>query len=235
MAVFRTAVNALATGCAVGAVTFTGFAVATNEPAYTPTTTPTVASEVPGTTEGDTIEAGRTLKVKREARETRPAADEATAPAPPGTPIVIELPTIGAAIPVVTTKTTDGVFLVPDNIAEVGWDRGTQRPGSAHGTTLMAGHLDDAYGNDGALHDLGEVAAGDPLTVATATGDITYRVARVRTYDKDGLPAAVVATTGPHRVALVTCGGPLVRGEDGLLHYRDNLIVWAVPTERGQS
>ena len=160
----------------------------------------------------------------------------APTPVQPGVPTGITIPAIGVVTNIAVTRVVDGVFQVPDNIQTVGWDQGTVKPGSRRGTSLMAGHLDDDQRNDGALHDLQSLDRGDTITVATRRGDVTYRVTSVRVYDKRNLPPAIVARTGGHRLALVTCKpddpddpDDLVRGSDGLLHYRDNIVVWAVP------
>jgi len=43
---------------------------------------------------------------------------------------------------------------------------------------------------------------------------------------KNALPGSLFATTGPPRLALVTCGGSF---DPATGHYRDNVIVWAKP------
>lgn len=183
----------------------------TTSPTVTPTTKPTPKSSPTNT--------------------PKPTPEQPTAgdPVRPGIPTGIEIPDLGVDADIVVTRVVNGAFQVPENIQTIGWDEGTVKPGAKHGTALMAGHLDDAYGNDGALHDLLTLDQGDTLFVETGEGDITYQVSSVRNYNKTGLPAEIVARDGKHQIALVTCGGPLVRGADGLNHYRDNIVVWASP------
>lgn len=162
-------------------------------------------------------------------RTPQPGGRSENSVSEPGVPVGLAIPAIGLSTRVVVTETVNGEFQVPDDISVVGWDRGTVQPGAPAGTTLIAGHVDDAAGGDGALHDLPAVDVGDRVTVETPDGHIDYRIIGVDVYRKTGLPGQIVAQTGPHQIAVVTCGGPLVRGADGLLHYRDNLVVWARP------
>lgn len=48
-------------------------------------------------------------------------------------------------------------------------------------------------------------AAGDRLTVATSTGELTYQVDQVTTYVKSGLKDSPVWDVAPHRLVLISC------------------------------
>lgn len=149
---------------------------------------------------------------------------------PARTPVNLTIKRIGVDAPIAVTTEEGGALVIPHDVGTVGWDDQTKRPGARHGTALLAGHLDNASGDIGALHDLASVQVGDSITVETGGGDqLAYAVTAVDEYPKTALPAAIVATTGPPRLAVVTCGGPLVESADGLFHYRDNTVVWAVP------
>jgi len=148
----------------------------------------------------------------------------------PGTPVSLRIETLGIDAPVTPTRVTKGALQVPDNIQLVGWDRSTVRPGSLHGTTLFAGHRDNVQGQHGALWQVAKLHRRDRVVVSVAGGrSLTYVVTRVAEYLKTGLPDSIISRHGRHRLAIVTCGGPLVRGSDGLLHYRDNVVAWATP------
>lgn len=147
----------------------------------------------------------------------------------PGSPTWITIDDAGVNAPVVTTRQRSGELSIPNNIRLTGWDRSTALAGARMGTTLIAGHLDDSTHADGALRWIGTLHRGDVITVKTTRSLVTYRVATVRSYRQLGLPESVVNPIGWHRLALVTCGGPLVRGRDGLYHYRDNVVVSAKP------
>jgi sortase (surface protein transpeptidase) len=66
---------------------------------------------------------------------------------------------------------------------------------------------------------------GDAVQVESLDGRThAYRVTNVRRVRKANLPASLFTRKGSPRLELVTCGGPF---RDG--HYRDNVIVTAVP------
>jgi sortase (surface protein transpeptidase) len=50
-----------------------------------------------------------------------------------------------------------------------------------------------------------QAAAGDPLTVTTATGDVAYRVDSVTTYVKSGLKDSPIWEVVPNRLVLISC------------------------------
>lgn len=143
----------------------------------------------------------------------------------------LSIPALGVQAPVARTRIVDGALGIPDDVRRVGWDTGSPAPGSRTGTTLIAGHRDNAAGERGSLYDLADLKPGDTINVRVRAGArlVRYRVTGVEQYAKAALPPEIVALGGPHRLALVTCGGPLVRGADGLLHYSQNVVAWASP------
>lgn len=160
--------------------------------------------------------------------DTNPATGDTTNSA--GWPVSMAIPAISVTANIAVVGVVDGALSIPEDINTVGWDRLTRRPGAPHGSALIAGHRDDDAGHRGALWDLGALVVGDRILVRVAGGDtITFRVAAVVLYPKTGLPASLVDRVGPPRLTVVTCGGPLVRAADGdgLLHYRDNVVVTA--------
>ncbi len=146
-------------------------------------------------------------------------------PLPPAT---LMLPTLGVRAPVVHVDSVDGVLGVPENIADVGWWTGSVAPGSAHGTTVIDGHVDSAASGDGALFRLRVLAAGDPVKITTtADTTVTYRVYARRIYAKhQALPPDLFTTTGSPRLVLITCGGPF---DSATRSYEDNVVVFAAP------
>lgn len=95
---------------------------------------------------------------------------------------------------IVPPPTVDGYWLTP---------YGVPGAGSAN-TTYIAGHswVDrDAPFNRLSTH----AAAGDRLTVATATGELAYRVDSVTTYIKSGLKDSPIWQVAPHRLVLISC------------------------------
>ena len=53
-----------------------------------------------------------------------------------------------------------------------------------------------------------------------------YRVISVQTMPKQNLPTGIFSRNGGPRLVLVTCGGPF---DASVRHYRDNVVVTAVP------
>jgi LPXTG-site transpeptidase (sortase) family protein len=95
---------------------------------------------------------------------------------------------------IVPPPTTDGYWLTPYGM-----------PGAGSGnTTYVAGHswVDrDAPFN----HLSAKAAVGDQLTVATATGELAYRVDSVTTYSKSGLKDSPIWQVVPNRLILISC------------------------------
>jgi hypothetical protein len=144
--------------------------------------------------------------------------------------------------------------MIPDDVGLVGsWTDGApapapapapaQDPASAStpadigsavaaGTTLLAGHVNHVGQGNGVLHDLYRI---DPR----ATIYLTDRVDRVTRWQvvastavlKAELPASVFAgRSGPRRLVLVTCGGPIHHRKGHGWTYDDNVVVTATPS-----
>jgi sortase (surface protein transpeptidase) len=65
------------------------------------------------------------------------------------------------------------------------------------------------------------------IEVATNDGKTTtYKVVSVRTMLKERLPTDIWSQKGPNHLVVVTCGGPF---DHATGHYRDNVVVTAVP------
>lgn len=167
-----------------------------------------------------------------------PLDDAAPEPGDPRLPaIVAGLPPVSSAellpgwlaipdvrIKAATTPVTlrDKTLPVPSDERLVGVTSTAAPLCSEEGTTLMAGHV-SSYGHRGALYSLAAVQPGMELTVACSDGRrLTYvahsapEIVRKLTVDP-----SLNTPTGPARVVLITCGGPVM--PDG--HYRDNVIV----------
>lgn len=148
---------------------------------------------------------------------------------PPAPPARIRLPSLGVDAPVIASGVDGhGEMEVPDDIREAGWYRFSPPPGSAVGSSVVAGHVDDRIQGRGAFYDLAGLAPGDPVVVTTRAGvELDYRVSDVRRIAKADLPVdEVFALDGPPRLTLVTCGGSFDRATR---NYRDNTVVTAVP------
>ena len=157
------------------------------------------------------------------------AATPATAEAPPSYgPDRLGIPSLGVDAPVVPEPVTEGgELVVPGNPRTIGrWGAGPDLA-SVSGTIVLAGHVNVAEVGLGALAELHRLAPGALVVTTDARGRPTsWRVDALLVRAKDDLPA--FPTDGPRRLAIVTCGGPLLRTPAGNT-YRDNVIAFATP------
>lgn len=123
---------------------------------------------------------------------------------------------------------TIGRVDVPTDVYRTGWYQYSVLPGSAQGSTVIVGHKDGVDQGAGAFFALGDAAIDDIVVVTTADGSkMRYQVVARESFDKNTVPLAeLFATTGPHRLTLITCGGPF---DATTLGYTDNVVVTAVP------
>lgn len=97
------------------------------------------------------------------------------------------------------------------------------------GTTLLAGHVTQNRVH-GALYFLGKVTAGSEIRTWDADGNrTTWVVTSVKMYRKQALPDEIYEPTGERQLALVTCGGKLMRLPNGKWTHESNIVVSAVP------
>lgn len=162
-----------------------------------------------------------------------PAPSIAAAPTPDQPdlpqPTRVRLPTLGVDAAVIATGVDEhGEMEVPENIREAGWYRFSETPGSAQGSSVVAGHIDDKIQGRGAFYDLVGLTPGDPVVITTAAGtELGYHVTDVRQIAKAALPVDdLFSLDGPPRLTLITCGGSFDRASR---NYRDNIVVTALP------
>jgi hypothetical protein len=93
---------------------------------------------------------------------------------------------------------------------------------------VIAGHVDSKEQGKGAFFRLRDLGEDDTLTVAGPDGTVrAYRVVAREEYRKTKIPLdRYFARDGAPRLTLITCGGPFDRKAG---HYRDNIVVTAVP------
>jgi hypothetical protein len=119
-----------------------------------------------------------------------------------------------------------GNVVIPASVATVGWYRygaGLGDPGSM----VIGGHVDSVTQGDGAFARLRDLNPNDRVVVTGSDGrDHAFTVVGREEYPKAAIELdRYFATTGPSRLALITCGGPFDRATG---HYRDNVVVTAV-------
>lgn len=145
----------------------------------------------------------------------------------------VVVPALGAAMPLKASPTKSRRMAVPSGVQAVGWSTSTARPGAKRGTALLATHKDGARASDGGrgvrspLYDAPTLSKGQRVIVRWKGTRTVYRVTRTTSHRKDRLSAGLVRRGGPHRVALVMCGGPLRVGPDGVLRWTRAEVVWA--------
>jgi hypothetical protein len=156
------------------------------------------------------------------------------------------IPALGVNAPIARAGAAgvpgNATLAIPADIAATGWWDGIFRDGARTqrerapspgqpGVALIAGHVDSAAAGPGAMYKLGNLAPGDAITVIGSSGRTTHWTvsAPPQTALKTALPPALWVTTGPPKLALVTCGGPF---DPATGHYIDNVIVWARPAAR---
>jgi Sortase domain len=134
---------------------------------------------------------------------------------------------IDARVYSVDIDTRSGALAIPKDIDRVGWWRDGAAPGSANGAILLAGHIDSAKQGAGAFYSMKNARRGDTVSVTSDDGKVrNYRITTMLRVRKAALPASIYSRTGRRRLVLVTCGGPFNTANG---HYRDNLIVTALP------
>jgi hypothetical protein len=150
----------------------------------------------------------------------------ATLPTPPR-PARLRIPSIGVDAPVVPVGLEpDGSMGLP-GAAEVGWFQPGVRPGSSHGSAVLAAHVDHG-GRQGAFFDLRRVPEGAEVFVVGPDGrELRFVVDERAQVDKQDLPVAeLFRSRGPATLTLITCGGSFDRAAR---HYQDNIVVRATP------
>jgi hypothetical protein len=170
---------------------------------------------------------------------TAPAPSRVPSPTPPSpTPPaeVAVVPPVRLRIPAIDFTATvnpvgvdgNGDFAVPPSVDEVGWYRFGPGVEATAGSVVIAGHVDSAEQGRGAFFRLRELDLGDRLAVKGDDGlTRTYRVVAREEYRKTKIPLdRYFARDGKPRLTLITCGGPFDRAAG---HYRDNIVVTAVP------
>ncbi len=103
------------------------------------------------------------------------------------------------------------------------------RPATSAGTILLAGHVDSAKDGAGAFYALKSARRGDVVTAAAGRQDAALPRHGTRRVRKAALPSSIYTRTGP-REARARDLRRAVRRRAG--HYRDNVIVTAVPLNR---
>jgi hypothetical protein len=145
-------------------------------------------------------------------------------------PVRVRIPSIGVDAPLENLGlAADGSIAAPQEWQDAGWYAGGPRPGQP-GPAVLLGHVDSRTG-PAVFHRLAGLPSGALVLVDRADRTTArFRVQGRLQVAKSRFPSDLVygATLTPS-LRLVTCGGTFDR-QTG--HYRDNVVVTAVP-ERG--
>ncbi|MET0415191.1 MAG: class F sortase, partial [Actinoplanes sp.] len=135
---------------------------------------------------------------------------------------------LSATVDAVGIDSKTGDFAVPPSVDRVGWYRYGPGFSARSGSIVIAGHVDSADQGDGAFFRLGALKAGDVVTLTGPAGrDREFEVTARERYRKSAIPLPkYFARDGTVRLTLITCGGPF---DDETGHYRDNVVITAVP------
>lgn len=139
----------------------------------------------------------------------------------------LAIPSLGIEAPLVRAGVSGHSLDIPDDPGSLTlYDDGGDPCGTT-GTVLLAGHV-VSRGVRGALWPLHAIEPGARAWLTCGDGTLTaWTAVAVDVTAKRDLPQDLFASTGPHRLVVVTCGGPVM--PDG--HYRDNVIVYFEPAD----
>lgn len=117
---------------------------------------------------------------------------------------------------------------IPAAVSAVGFWTDGARLGDAVGRTVLVGHVSDNSDRPGVMGRIRRLEHGAEVRVRAGGRAHRFRVVRIRSYAKAGLPRSVFSQTGPHRLVLITCSQRVATAGGGF-HYVRNLVVEAVP------
>jgi hypothetical protein len=162
---------------------------------------------------------------------TPPVSRKSSAPtvARAVTPTGLRVPKLKLVATVVPVGVDDkGDFAVPPSIDRVGWYRYGPDFAAESGSIVIAGHVDSATQGKGAFFALGSLVPGDPIVLTGEDGaKREFEVVARERFTKTKIPLdRYFARDGKPRLTLITCGGPF---DATTRHYRDNVVVTAVP------
>jgi sortase (surface protein transpeptidase) len=144
------------------------------------------------------------------------------APDPPGPRLKIPRLGVNAPIEPVGLDAQHRIAMASSG-GRVGWFRESPWPGRP-GSAILDGHLTYSSG-PAVFADLGRLRAGDLLTLVDAAGQmVAFRVDALERYAPTASPTGLFASSGPARLALITCAGTW---NQAAATYSERLVVRA--------
>lgn len=144
----------------------------------------------------------------------------------------IEMPGIGMRAAVQRHGIVGRKMTLPGDVGDVGWLRRSAGFGDMIGTAVVGGHVSDRHDRPGAMFNLRRAHAGQRITVTQAGERHRFKVVEKTTLDKrQKLPDRFFATTGKHRLVLISCTDRVVTS-GGHFHYTRYIVVVAKQVHR---
>jgi hypothetical protein len=173
--------------------------------------------------------AARTLPGPPPLARPQPGSIQAACTRLPASRPQITIPSLCIYAPLVPVRVAGGALVIPADVHLAGLDTQSAAPGARHGTTIIAGHVDNASQGDGAFYFLYQIKPGALITITGPRHDsTTWRVYKTAVAEKTALPPGIWSLAGPRRLVLVTCGGPLEHTQASN-SYLDNILIYATP------
>jgi len=142
---------------------------------------------------------------------------------PPGAPVSLRMPAAHTTAKVVPIALTGSTLDPPRNYTEVGWWRGSAKPGANEGQTVITGHT--VHTGGGSMNRLDRLKPSQEVDVSTRKGTFQYQVDSVDVLSRAELARQATELFGQDhgdgRLVLVTCTG--WNGHD----YESNIVVVA--------
>ena len=173
--------------------------------------------------------AARKLPAPLRLTRPQPGSIQAVCTPLPASQPQVTIPSECIYAPLVAARIAGGALLIPPDVHQAGLDTASAALDARSGTTIIAGHVDNFSQGDGVFYFLSQVQPGALITVTGLNhASTTWRVYQTAVADKTALPAGLWSLTGPRRLVLVTCGGPIEPTPAGNA-YADNILVYATP------
>ncbi|MDH2414464.1 class F sortase [Nocardioides sp. CER19] len=147
-------------------------------------------------------------------------------------PVTIRMPAVGLRAAVHAERVAHGEMTLPGDVGDVGWLRKSAGFADKIGTTVVAGHVSDRHDHPGAMFRLSRAHAGQRVTVRQGANRVRFEVVGTKVFDRrHPLPQRYFATTGAHRLVLVSCTDRVVF-PNGHFHYTRYVVVVAKQLRR---
>ncbi|WP_188835782.1 class F sortase [Flexivirga endophytica] len=188
------------------------------------------SGQTPAAGKPSTTQAAASAATSSTAPQQRSSPSKGSPPAAAMAPNQVWIPSVSTRVAIVAEGQSGGLAAIPSTPGRVGWMDWTPPLGAPAGTVVIAGHV--TFNNvPGSFYRLPNIKPGAVVYTANGAGTVqAWRVQSANIYPKGKLPASVWSSTGPRRLALVTCTGNigLVPKQGGYAHL-DNLVVLAAP------